>query len=204
MKTRKTRSFLRAVLGVSAAGMISLVCVSANAAHELTYAVDQYNNLFSFYSDAPASLVTVHAISGVQNAEEIRGLDYFNGTIYGLGSFSRLYTLDPNTGAATQIGSPFSTVLNGATFGTDNGPSGYRVVSGLGQSLLIDRGTASETVAATLSYAAGDTYFGVTPRVDALAYDSASATWFAADTLQNTLATLPEHRPALHHRHVGN
>ena len=41
-----------------------------------------------------------------------------------------------------------------------------------------------------LHYAAGDPFFGVSPRVDALAYDGVSGTWYAGDTLENTLALL--------------
>ncbi len=172
------------------AGLITLFCMPANAAHELLYAVDQYNNLFSFYSDAPGTIISQRAINGVQNTEEIRGLDYYGGALYGLGSFSSLYTLDPDTGVATQVGSTFSTILNGATFGDDNGPGGYRIVSNLGQSLLVDRTTGAAIVAPALAYASGDPNFGVSPRADALAYDPVTGDWYAADTLQNTLALL--------------
>jgi hypothetical protein len=56
---------------------------------------------------------------------------------------------------------------------------------------LVDRLTGAVVGGAAgpnLHYVAGDPYFGVAPRVDALAYDGASGIWYAGDTLQNTLA----------------
>lgn len=188
MKTRRIQRFAQGIFAVALGGVITLTCVPANGAGELIYGIDQYNNLFSFSSAAPGSILSQHAISGLQPNEEIRGIDYWNGTFYGLGSFSHLYTLDPNTGAGTQLGGVFSPVLNGATFGVDNDLGGFRVVSGLNQYLLVDRGTAGVTVEPSLSYAAGDPFFGVLPRVDAIAYNPFTGNWYAADTLQNTLA----------------
>jgi hypothetical protein len=189
MSTERIHRFIGCAFASTLVGLSTLVCLPANAAHEPIFAVDQNNNLFSFWSDAPGTILTQYAISGIQNAEEIRALDYWNGTIYGLGSFSHLYTLNPNTGVATMVGAGFSPLLNGATFGADNGPAGLQVVSGLGQNLLVNRATASVTADPSLHYSAGDPFFGVAPRVDALAYDGATGIWYADDTLQNTLAT---------------
>jgi hypothetical protein len=190
MKTTRDGHFLKGILVATLVGMITFACMPAKAAHEMLYAVDQFDNLFNFYSDTPGTVINQYAISGVQNAEEIRGLDYYNGTIYGLGSFSHLYTINPNNGQATLVGSgAFTPTLNGATFGVNAGADGFRVVSGNGQQLLVDPGTGVATAEPGLAYVAGDPYFGVTPRVDALAYDAATGTWYADDTLQNSLAT---------------
>jgi hypothetical protein len=188
MKTNKAGRLVKGVLAVTLTGFVTLTCAPANAAHEMIYAVDQNNNLFNFWSDAPGTILNQYAISGIQNAEEIRGLDYYSGTLYGLGSFSRLYTINPNDGVATQVGGVFSTILNGASFGWDNGPTGVRLASNLGQNLLIDRASAAVTPGTAVNYVPLDPYFGQAPRVDALAYDPASDNWFAADTLKNTLA----------------
>jgi hypothetical protein len=154
----------------------------ANAAHELIYGVDYPGStLFSFYSDAPGNILSAYGITGLGGGT-IQGIDFWNGTMYGLGSGSRLFTLDPNTGAATPVGSGFSPILNGFTFGVDNGPSGFQVVSGNGQNLLIDRATGTAFAFPALNPG--------TPRVDALAFDSASGIWYAADTLANTVGTL--------------
>ncbi len=192
MKAAGTRRFIIATLAVALVGLSPLIPAPANAAHEMIYAVDTANNLFNFWSVAPGAVLNQYAISGIQNAEEIRGLDYHNGVLYGLGSFSFLYTIDPNTGVATQVGVPgvkFSPLLNGATFGVDNDASGFRVVSNLRQNLLINRATGTATAGPTLTYAAGDPYAGQLPRSDALAFDNAAGNWYVADTLKNSLAS---------------
>jgi hypothetical protein len=171
-----------------AALVASLTFASVQAqGQELIYGVDHNNNIFSIYSTAPSTLLSVRAINGLQSNEQIQGIDYWNGVLYGLGSFSTLYRIDPDSGIASQIG-PFSPLLNGLTYGFDNQPAGVQVVSGLGQNLLLDRTTGAATEGPALTYAAGDSRFGVSPRVDALAYDI-SGSWFAADTLQDTLVT---------------
>lgn len=188
--TMKTTRILKGLFAATLAGIIAFTAVPANAAHELLFAVDQFDNLFSFYSDAPGNLLSQRAITGLQNNESIVGIDSWNGTVYGLGNSSRLYTLDLNTGSATQVGSgPFATLLNGITFGVDNSANGVQVVSGLGQSLLVNRSTGVATAEPSVSYAAGDIYAGQAPRVDGLAFDPVSGKWLAADTLKNSLAT---------------
>jgi hypothetical protein len=189
MKTNQAGRVLRGILAVALISFVAFNCAPAKAAHEMIYAVDQNNNLFNFWSDAPGTVLSQYAISGIQNAEEIRGIDYYAGTIYGLGSFSRLYAINPNDGVATQIGGVFSPILNGASFAFDNGSGNIRVVSNLGQNLAVDRTTAAVTAGPAANYVAGDPFFGQAPRVDALAYDPVSGIWYAGDTLKNTLAT---------------
>ncbi len=190
MKTTGIRRFLRGTLAASLVGLSTLVPAPANAAHEMIYAVDQYNNLFNFWSDMPQFLLTQYPITGLTLNEEIRGLDFYSGTLYGLGSSHHLYTINPNDGSATLVGGVFSPLLNGASFGFDNGPTGVRVASNLGQNLLVNRASgAVMTSGPNLSYSAGDPYFGFPPRADALAYDNVTGLWYASDTLQNSLAT---------------
>jgi hypothetical protein len=178
MKSRRIQQCVRGTLAAALIGVVSLTCTPAQAAHEAIYAVDQNNNLSLFYSDAPNAIVSAYSITGIKAAEEIRGIDYWNGTIYAFGSAGYLYTLN-QLGVATQVGSQFSVAPNGSTFGVDNDSSGLRIVSNLGQNLLINRSTGAETVNPN-----------VPGRVDAIAYDSAGGKWYAVDTLANTLETL--------------
>jgi hypothetical protein len=184
MKVRRIQRFIRGVSAATLIGFSGFLSTPVNAAHEHIYAL-QYGGLylFDFYSDAPQSIQTAYQITGLQFGESIHGIDFWDGTIYGLGSSSRLYTIDPNTGAATQVGSgQFSTILNGFTFGVDNDASGFRAVSGNGQNLLISRttGTVMSSGPNIVSPA----------RVDALAHDDASGIWYGGDTLANTFGTL--------------
>jgi hypothetical protein len=178
---------------------VLLAAARANAAHELMYAIElQTDNLISFYSDAPGTILASRAINGLQGAESVRGIDVgANGVLYGLGSSSRLYTIDPNTGLATSVGSQFSTLLNGSTFGMDIGSTGVRVISDLGQALLINTVTGVTTVQASPVYAAGDPHFGQTPAIDALAFNPTTSGWVAGDSLENSFATFTPSTGAL-------
>ena len=186
---------MRGTFAAALVGLSTFISAPANAAHEMIYAVDTGNNLINFWSDTPGNIIDSYNLQGLQNNEEARGIDFWNGTIYLLGSSSRLYTVNPIGGLATQVGGPgsFSPLLSGQTFGVDNGPTGLQVVSGLGggQNLLVDRATGTVpggTAGTSLHYVAGDVYFGQSPRVDALAYDGVTGKWYAGDTFQNSFA----------------
>jgi hypothetical protein len=197
MKKNRKGETLTAKIGRNLAlSLVIFAAVRANAgpanglSHELMYATEfSTDNILSFYSDAPSIILSSHAITGLQSSEDIRGIDEFNGVLYGLGSSSRLYMINPNTGAATALGGQFSAILNGSVFGVDNGPSGFRVVSNLGQSLLVDRSTGIATLQTSPAYAAADPHFGATPEISALAFNSGSATWFAGDSFANAFST---------------
>jgi hypothetical protein len=144
----------------------------------MIYAVDQNNNLINFFSDTPGTLINTYSINGIKAAEEVRGIDFWQGTIYAFGSFGELYTLNPNNGVATQVGSGFGVTPSGASFGVDNDPLGFRIVSGLGQNLLVSRATAAVTRESD-----------VPQGVDAIAYDSSNSKWYAVNTRDDTLET---------------
>jgi hypothetical protein len=171
--------------------LLAIGQVCAFAAHEFLFAVTSRNDLISFYSDAPGTILSAHAITGLQGKEKICGIDSRNGTIYGLGSSSRLYVIDPNTGNATQVGTgQFSTLLDGQSFGVDAGPNGVRVVSDLGQHLVVDNTTGSVSVYPDLTYSPGDPYVGQRPVITALGFDTGTGKWYAGDSLKNSFATL--------------
>ena len=88
---------------------------------------DQLNELLTFDSASPQNGLSARAITGVQSGDQIRGIDWINGTLYGLGNESYLYTINPNTGAATQVGAgQFSPLLNGTDFGFNQGANQAR------------------------------------------------------------------------------
>src|SRR5687768_423284 len=91
------------------------------------------NHLLKFDSETPADVLSDVAITGLQGGESVLGIDARpkTGQLYALGSNERLYTLDPNTGAATFVAAlsadpgdsinPF-TDLDGDDFGIDFNP----------------------------------------------------------------------------------
>lgn len=178
MKSRKIQRFIRGTLAVALVAGTTFISAPAQAASEHIYAVDLQNVLFDFYSDAPGTILNQRPIfDGSGNSIPIGGIDYWNGTIYGLGLSSRLYTIDPNTGIATLVGGQFSPILNGASYGVDNDPNGFRVTSVGGITAPLDL-LISRTTGAVISSDPSPPQ-----RVDGLAYDNATGTWYVANTL---------------------
>ena len=110
-------------------------------------------NVLDKYSTAnPETIISSASISGLQPGERILGIDFrpLTGQLYGLGSNSRLYTINPETGLATFV-APLTTamtpttaagvpvLLSGTSFGVDFNPSvdRLRVISNTGQNLRI-------------------------------------------------------------------
>lgn len=109
----------------------------------VAYATDASNNLLIFNPTAVAAGTVTKAITGLQAAENIYGIDFrpLNGQLYALGSTSRLYTINLSSGAATQVGTgTFSTSLLGTDFGFDFNPTvdRIRVVSNTGQNMRLN------------------------------------------------------------------
>lgn len=181
---------------LSAAASLSIGAASASA--ELVYGVTQDNTLVRFNHSTPGTLLGGVPISGLQVNEVIRGIDFrpATGELYALGSFSRLYTINLSTGAATQVGGQFSTPLNGSSFGFDFNPTvdRIRVNSDVDQNLRLNPITgAVAAVDGSLSYNAGDVNFGVNPNVVGAAYTNnfagaTSTTLYVVDTGLDILA----------------
>lgn len=106
----------------------------------VAYAVDNSNALQIFNPNNPQPVSK--AITGLQTGENIVGIDFrpTNGQLYAMGSTSRMYTINLGTGAATQVGVQFPTLLSGTQFGFDFNPTvdRIRVVSNTGQNLRLN------------------------------------------------------------------
>lgn len=157
------------------------VAVLASPSHaELVYGTTLQGMLLNWDSATPGAVGGV-AIQGLQANESIIGIDFRpqDGLLYGLGSFSRIYTINPGTGQATFFtgdgaGGAMSTTLNGSAFGFDFNPAANRLrVVGNGDQNLRLNPTVSPfttTVDGTLAYAAGDPNVGANPDVTHGAY----------------------------------
>jgi hypothetical protein len=107
----------------------------------VAYAVNDANMLMIFNPENPAPISK--AITGLSTGESILGIDFrpATGQLFALGSTSRLYILNTTTGAATAVGTaPFSSVLNGTSFGFDFNPTvdRIRLISNNGQNLRLN------------------------------------------------------------------
>lgn len=149
------------------------------------YALTDMNNLLRVDAANPSNVLSSITITGLQASENVLGIDYrpANTLHYALGSTSRLYTLNPTTGAATQVGTgTFAVLLDGTAFGFDFNPAAdrLRVVSNTGQNLRLhpdtgavvdgDPGMAGTQPDTPLAYALNDVNFGATPSVVGSAY----------------------------------
>lgn len=162
------------------------------------FGLTDQNSLIAFNRDN-TSAVTVGTITGLASGESLVGIDFrattatqngqsLNGTLYGVSNSNRLYTINTNTGQATQVGSgTFSPGLDGTSFGIDFNPAPdrLRVVSNTDQNLRLvadgvtaPAGTVADGNATldglqpdtALSYITGDVNAGRNPNVVATAY----------------------------------
>lgn len=184
------------LLAVTAGSALALPGVASAA--EAFYGVTQDNRLVTFQSDNVTNVEPSHAITGLPGGEAIVGLDVrpLNGQLYALGKTSRLYVVNPHTGAARQVGTtPFIPALAGTNFGFDFNPTvdRIRVTSDAEQNLRLnpDDGTVAG-VDTNLAYAPGDPGAGTTPDVAASAYTNSfagatSTTLFDIDNARHAL-----------------
>jgi hypothetical protein len=171
------RSFKNFVVATTV-GLFTLASVSSNA--ELLVGISfpsqggGDNDVVGFDSSNPGTILFDHPIIGLSASESIRGIDFWNGTVYGLGSAGNLYSLNYNTGQATLVGS-LGVVLNGV----ENDPAGFHIVSELGQNLTANRATGAASAGPAINPAG--TF------LSALAYRSSTGTMFGIDSSANTL-----------------
>jgi len=153
------------------AGSLAFMAASAPAA--TIYGVDENNNLISFDSRAPASMLSSVAITGLDNS--IGALDFrpINNVLYGLGSDRVIYTINTMSGIATAVSSVLA--LNGTSFAFDFNPSidRLRIVSNANDNYVFNPNNGMLTNATSVFYAPGDPNVGANPDVTAAAYTSA-------------------------------
>jgi trimeric autotransporter adhesin len=155
-----------------------------------TFGVTSTGRLVTFDRADPA-LDTAIAITGLQSAETVVGIDIraggaTAGELYALGSTGRLYTVNTTTGVATlkstlaadpaDTTEPF-TALAGTEFGIDFNPVAdrLRVVSDSGQNLRIDPDTGATFTDTALS-TGGTTRTGVNGAAYTNAFSAACRT----------------------------
>jgi len=164
------------------------------------YAINAANNNLVRFNSINPGVVTSTAITGLVAGDTIIGLDFrpATGELFGLGSGSRLYVIDPATGVATQRGSDgqFS-VPPGQAFGFDFNPAVdlMRVTSDFEQNFRLIPTTGARPGASNdtnLAYASGDPNFGLNVDAGGAAYTNSyfgatRTTLYDIDTAQNVL-----------------
>lgn len=111
------------------------------------FATTDQNTLIRFDAANPQRLRDVRALTGLPAGVTLAGIDFrpATGDLYGVGSDSVVYRVNPRTGIAVAEGPAFTPGLIGRFFGVDFNPTvdKIRVVSDAGQNLRlnVDEGT---------------------------------------------------------------
>lgn len=113
----------------------------------MLYATTDQNLLLQFSERNPERIKDIQVISGLPGGVTLRGIDFrpATGDLYGVGSDSVVYRLNPQTAIAVAEGPAFTPGLRGTSFGVDFNPTvdKIRVTSDAQQNLRlnVDEGT---------------------------------------------------------------
>src|ERR1039457_1541280 len=114
---------------------VAMVAGSPAKAELLTGLVYLGNQLFTFDSSNPGTVLHSDRVTGLPAGDRLVGIDYLGSTLYAVGSAGNLYTINPTTGVVN------TTVhfgpLNGIYFGMDASAAGIRIVSDADIDLLL-------------------------------------------------------------------
>jgi hypothetical protein len=141
--------------GAVVASALALTAVAAQAkSHRgwdrpdrVLYATTDQNQLLRFNARNPDRIRDIQAITGLPAGVTLKGIDFrpATGDLYGVGSDSVVYRVNPKTGIAVAEGPAFTPALRGKSFGVDFNPTvdKIRVVSEDRQNLRlnVDEGT---------------------------------------------------------------
>ncbi len=160
------------LIGTGVTGMSGLAAEIGYTGGFTAVGLTTANQLVTFNTARPNTIQSTVAVTGLQAGENLHGMDFrpASGRLFAIGSTSRLYTINVNTGVATQVGTAGAFTLTGTDFGFDFNPTvdRIRVVSNTGQNLRLNPNDG--TLAAT------DTPINPgTPSVTAVAYTNSFA-----------------------------
>lgn len=183
------------------AGPMGTAGAVGSSSGRTVYAVDGANMLLSFGVLRPDLVTTPRAITGLQTGESIIGIDFrpVDSKLYGLGSTSRIYTIDVQTGAATAVSAtPFTPALGAnATTGFDFNPVAdrIRIHTDTDQNLRINPADGVATMDTAVSYPIGDAGVGSNPQLSGTAYTNSVAgatttVLYAIDAQRDTLVRI--------------
>jgi hypothetical protein len=153
-----------AVGTIGAGGTIRDIAAELPVPPGIAYAIDGSNNLLSFNRATPAIIASTVPVTGLVGGDGLIGIDFrpATGELFGLGSGSRLYSINPTTGAATQVGADGAFTLSGSSFGFDFNPvvDRIRIVSNTGQNIRLNPSTGALAATDTTLNPAGPTIVG--------------------------------------------
>ena len=151
------------------------IALTASVQAEPITVLTSGNRLLTVDSAAPGTTTeSAVTVTGLANGETLVGIDYrpATGTLYGLGSTSRIYSINAETGVATAVGAAGAFTLNGTSFGFDFNPTvdRIRITSDADQNLRANPNDGTVVTDGTLAYTAADPNNGANPNIVGSAY----------------------------------
>ncbi len=136
---------------IDGAGVSTEAARPKNMPAVMFYALSDEMRLDGYSTANPKSMLSSVSISGLQSGETLMAIDFrpATGQLYGLGSSSRLYVINIETGMAHPLGTaPFTPALSGDLAGFDFNPTvdRIRVVTSSGQNLRLHPETGAVAV----------------------------------------------------------
>lgn len=161
---------------IAASFLFTASAIAGGPVSEQLAGIAANGKLVFFRSNDPATATSIK-VRGLQKKEKLLAIDVrpLNGQLYGLGSTSRIYTINRTTGEATAVAGPFDPLLAGTSFSFDFNPvvDRIRIMSDAGQNLRVHPDTgATVSIDAGLAYAGGDPNFATIPGIVACAYNN--------------------------------
>lgn len=171
MKLRNLTKIVTALTVATTLQLFSAAKLVAQNAYTII-ALRGNNTLVRFGSDREIR------VTGIDDGR-LLGIDFrpSNGLLYGVTDSDKIYTINPNTGAATYV-STLSTSFNGGfQSGIDFNPVAdrLRIVGSNDQNFRVNVDTGAVSFDTPLAFAAGDANAGVDPNITAAAYTNSRA-----------------------------
>jgi uncharacterized surface protein with fasciclin (FAS1) repeats len=155
------------------------------------YGLTDVPELITFDAAEPATIATRVPITGVAPGSSLLAIDVrpANGQLVAFSDASVPYTIDPESGATTAVGTGTNPPVQDPGFGFDVDPDSgrIRVDVATGQNLSVDPATGEATADGELAFGRGDPNAATAPRVVAAAY-SPDGDLFAIDVATGVLA----------------
>lgn len=203
---RKTRS----IRSSAASSSFAAEALEARIAPATLVGLTNKDVLVLFDTAAPNQILSAAKITGLATGENVIGIDArpANGLIYGLTNLNTVYTLNPFTGAATQVGTgPAGFSPSGKAADIDFNPTvdriravtdadlNYRLNPNTGALVDGDPGAPGTQPDIALAYTAGDVNEGKNPSISSVAYDrnfqgATLTTLFGIDSSRNALVRI--------------
>lgn len=114
---------------------------------QLFFGLSANNQLVKYNANASQTAISTVAITGLQPSESMLAIDFrpATGQLYGVGTSSRVYVINPLTGVARAVGAPFTPALIGVVASFDFNPTvdRIRVVTNVGENIRLNPETGA-------------------------------------------------------------